>query len=110
VCRIGGARGDERRHRSCLGNAFLEDLPVLRFLVVQQRVHVDRLVLLPDVRVDADRAEERLHAERPRFVGNDRDDEAPDFLVAQQFRQNAHEDHRRGRLAPLRAFVELFPE
>ena len=54
VVGVGGAGGDERRQRARLGDPLFEDLPVLRLLVVEQGVHVDRLVLLADVRVDAD--------------------------------------------------------
>ena len=104
---VRGAGGDERRHRARLGDALFEDLPVLRFLVIEERVHVDRLVELADVGVDADGAEERLHAERARLVRHDRHDELADFLVAQQLRQHPHEHHRRGRLAPLGALEEL---
>jgi hypothetical protein len=64
-------------------------------------VHVDRLVLLADVRVDADRAEQRLHAEGARLVRDDRHDQLADLLVAQQLRQQPHEHHRGRRLAAL---------
>ena len=107
---VGAARGDERGDRARLGDAFLEDLPFLRFLVVEQRVHVDRLVELTDVRVDADLPEERLHAERARLVGDDRHDELADFLVAQHLRQHPHERHRRRRLAAFAALVEFGEE
>ena len=46
VGRVRRAGGDERRHRSRLGDALLEDLPVLGFLVVEQLIAVDRLVEL----------------------------------------------------------------
>ena len=110
VRRVGRAGGDERRHRAGLGDPLFEDLAVLRLLVIEERVHVDRLVLLADVRVDADGAEERLHAERARLVGNDRHDQVADFLVAQQLRQHPHEHHRRRRLAPFGALVELLED
>ena len=110
VRRVGGAGGDERRHRSRFGDPLFEDLAVLGFLVIQERVHVDRLVALADVRVDADGAEERFHAERARLVGDDRHDEVADFLVAQQLRQHPHEHHRRRRLAPFGALVELLED
>ena len=100
---VGGAGGDERRHRPGLGDAFFENLAVGRLLVVEQRVHVDRLVELAGVRVDADLAEERLHAEGARFVGHDRHDQLADLLVAQQLRQQPHEHHRRRGLAVLGA-------
>ena len=86
---VGGAGGDERRHRAGLGDALFENLAVLRFAVVEQRVRVDRLVELADVRIDADLAEQRVHAERARLVGDDRHDALADLLVAQQLRQQA---------------------
>src|SRR5439155_4482701 len=46
VRRIRGPRGDERRHRARLGDAFLEDLAVGRLLVIEERVHVDGLIEL----------------------------------------------------------------
>ena len=107
VRRVGGAGGDERRHRSGLVDPFLENLAVRRFLVIEERVHVDRLVDLAGVRVDADLAEQRLHAEGARFVGHDRHDQVADFLVAQQLRQQPHEHHRRRRLAAVGALVEF---
>src|SRR3974377_612284 len=43
---ITGARGDERSHRASFGNSLFEDLPILGFFVVEQRVHVDGFILL----------------------------------------------------------------
>src|SRR5579864_8097182 len=48
---------DERAHRSRLGNSFLENLTVLRFFVIEQRVHVDRLVVLADAGINSHLAE-----------------------------------------------------
>ena len=53
VRRVRRARGDERRHRSGFGDPFLENLAVLRFVVIEQHVAVDRLVELADARIDA---------------------------------------------------------
>ena len=107
VRRVGGACRDERRHRSGFVDALFENLPVFRFLVIQQRVAVDRLVELAGVRVDADLAEQRFHAEGARFVRHDRHHELADLLVAQQLRQHPHEHHRRRRLAVGGALVEF---
>ena len=65
---------------------------------------------LAGVRVDADLAEQRLHAEGARLVGHDRHDQLADLLVAQQLRQQPHEHHRRRRLAALGAGVELLEQ
>src|SRR5215831_6435045 len=51
--RIGCTGSDERRHRPGFGNTFFEKLAVGRFLIVDQRVTIDRLVQLAHVRVDA---------------------------------------------------------
>ncbi len=107
VRRVRGAGRDERRHRAGLGDALLEDLAVLRFLVVEQLVAVDRVVELPHRRVDAHLAEERLHAEGARLVGDDRHHHLADLLVAQQLGQHPHERHRRRDGAALGAFEEL---
>ena len=104
---VGRARGDERRHRAGFVDALFEDLAVGRFLVVEQRVAIDRLVELAAVRVDADLAEQRFHAEGARFVGDDRHDVLADLLVLQQLRQHLHEHHRRRRRAVAGALVEL---
>ena len=77
-CELAG--GDERGHRSGLGNAFLEDLPVFGLAVIQDGVGIDRLVELAHVRIDAHLAEERFHAEGAGFVGHDGHDVCPMFL------------------------------
>ena len=106
VRRVGRARRDERRHRTGLGDAFFENLPVLRLVVVEQRLAVHRLVKLALGRINPDLAEQRVQAEGARFVGNDRHDLPADRLVAQQHAQQPHERHRRGRFA-CRAFEEV---
>ena len=110
VIGIGGAGGDERAHRSRLGDAFFQNLSVLRLLVIKERVHIDRLIELADARIDTDLAEERFHAESARFVGNDGHDELSNFRIAQQLREHAHEDHRGRSFAALGALVELLKE
>src|ERR1700724_1693617 len=56
VC-VRRSRRNERAHRSGFGNAFFEDLSVLGFFVVEQRVHIDRRVELADARVNSYLAE-----------------------------------------------------
>ena len=82
---VSGAGGDEGSHRAGFGDALFQNLAVLGFLVIQQGVHVDGLVALADAGINARGAEERLHAERARFVGNDGDDELADFRIAAAF-------------------------
>src|SRR5207247_11067029 len=55
-------------------------------------------------------AEQRLHPERPRFVGHDGYDEAPELLVAEQLREHPDEHHRGGCLAAVGALEELLEE
>ena len=102
--------GDERTHRSRFRDPFLQNLPVLSLLVIKERIHIDRLIQLPDTRIDADLPEQRLHPERSRLIRNHRHDKAPHFRVAQQLRQHAHEHHRGRSFAPFGAFVEFFKQ
>ena len=95
---VGRARRDERRHRAGLRDAFLKNLAVLRFVIVEQGLHVHRLILLALERVDADLAKQRVHAERARLVGNDRHDVSANRLVAEQLAENPDKCHRRGGL------------
>ena len=81
---VGRARGDEARHAPRLGDALLENLPVLGLAVVQQLVGIDRLVELARVGVDAALLEERIHTEGPRFVRHDRHDVFADLLVLEE--------------------------
>src|SRR6185295_17426230 len=69
---VSGSSGGERSHRASLGNAFFENLAVLRFFVVHQYVAIDGLIKLAPARVDSAFAEHRFHAERARFVGDNR--------------------------------------
>ena len=110
VRRVRRARGDERRNRPRLRDPFLENLAVLRFVVVEQHVAIDRLVLLPHARIDSHRAEERFHAERPRFVRHDRHDQVADFRILQHLAQHPHERHRRRNVAPAAALQKLLEQ
>ena len=107
VLAIGCAGGDERRHRPGLGDALLQNLPVLCLFVVQQQIGVDRLVQLAGMRVNADLPEHALHAERARFIRDDRNDVLADFLVAAQLRQEPHQAHRGRHLLALAAGEEF---
>ena len=103
---VRGPGGDERRDRAGLGDPLLEDLAVLVLLVEHQLLGVLGLVELADRRVDPDLAEHPLHPERPRLVGDDRDDVAAQLLVAQQRREHPDERHR-GRDLALAGALEL---
>ena len=71
VIDVRGAGGRERRHGAGLGDAFLENLAVLRFLVVEEHFRIVRLVELALAGVDSELAEQRLHAEGAGLVGDD---------------------------------------
>ncbi len=102
--------GNKRAHRTGFGDSFLKNLPVFRFLVIEQRVDVDRLVLLPDARINSHRSKQRLHAKRPRFVGNDRHNQLADFRILQHFAQHSDERHRRRNFPALAAVEELLEQ
>src|SRR6202011_1284262 len=92
---ISRARGDARGHGARLGDALFENLSVLRFLVVEQRIYIDGLVTLADAGINADGAEKRFHAESASFVRNDRHDEFADLRILKHLSKHAHERHRR---------------
>ncbi len=99
-------RRDPRAHRARLVDAFLQHLARLVLAVVHQLIGVLRLVELPHRRVDAELPEHPFHAERARFVGNDRHDVLADRLVAHQRAQHLHERHRRRDLALVAALQQ----
>ena len=90
---IGGSGGDKRADGTGFGDAFLKDLAVFGFLIVEQRVHIHGLVELSHARVDAHLAKQRLHAERASFVRDNGHNQLANLGVAQQFREQAHEHH-----------------
>ena len=104
---IRGARGNERRHRAGFGNSLFQNLPVFRFLVVEQRVHVHGLVPLAHARVDAYRAEQRFHAERACLVGNNGHDQFANFRVLKHLAEHSHKRHRRGNFSALAALEKF---
>jgi hypothetical protein len=65
-------------------SVMLQNLAVLCLLVIKKCVHVDGLVELADVGVDADLPEKRFHSERTRLVRNNRHNQLADFRIAQQ--------------------------
>src|SRR5208282_1960490 len=103
VSGVGGAGGDEGSHRTRFGDAFLENLAVLSFLVVKQRIDVDRFVTLSDAGIDSRRAEERLHAERAGFVRHDGHDNLADLRVLEHLSQHRDIGHGGGNFAALAA-------
>jgi len=110
VARVGGAGGDEAGHRPRLGDALLQDLPVLRLDVGQEVLRVDRLVQLAVRGVDLELGEQRLHAERARLVRDDGDHAVADLLVPHQVAEDPDERHGRGDRLALGAFGELTVE
>ena len=90
VRRVRCRRGDPRAHAARFVDAFLQDLARLVFAVVHHLVLVDRLVQLAFLAEDADLAEQAFHAERTRFVDQDRDDALAQARVLQQRGQGTH--------------------
>ena len=98
---VSGVRGThrgERRARSGLIDALVQDLAVLGFLVRQHELGVDGGIELAVAVVDLQRREPRVHAEGARLVGDDRDDARSDVLVAQKFLEHPHRRHGGGHL------------
>ena len=107
VGRVRGARRGEAAHRPGFGDALLEDLPVDGLAVREHHPRVHRLVALSERRVDLHLAEERVHAEGARLVGDDRDDPVADARIAEQVAQQAGEHHGCRRRARPTAGEEL---
>src|SRR3954447_17372224 len=97
---------DERTDRSGFGDSFFENLTVFRFFVIEQCVHVDRLIELADARINSNLTKQSFHAEGASFVGDDGDDEFSNLWIAQQLRQQSYEDHRSRNFAALGTFVK----
>ena len=106
VVGVAGARRDPRRDRARLADALLEDLALAVLAVVHHLVVIDRLVELALRGVDAELAEQALHAEGARLVRHDRHDARAELRVAQQRGQDAHERHRGRDLAIARALEQ----
>ena len=81
---IGSAGGHKGRHRTGFGNAFLQDLSVLAFVIVEQGLLIHRLIKLALWRINADFAKERIESKRAGFIGNNRHDLAANGLVSCQ--------------------------
>src|SRR5205807_9970343 len=66
---------------------------LLVLAVGHERLRILRRVQLADRGIDADLAEQSLHAEGARFVRHDRHDVATDVLVLEQNGERPHERH-----------------
>ena len=106
VAGVGGGRRDPGTRGARLADPLLEDLPVARLAVEHELVGVLRLVELALVGVDSELAEQPLHAERARLVGDDGYDEAADVRIAGERGEDAHERHRGRHLAPAAALEQ----
>ncbi len=100
---VRGARGGERGHRTGLVDPQVQQLPLLRLLVRQEQVAVDRQVLLPVRGVDLRGREHGVHAEGAGLVRDDRHPALPDLLVAHEVLEQADERHGGGDLLLARA-------
>jgi hypothetical protein len=101
VRRVGRGRRKPGRNGACFGDSLFEDLTVLRFAVIEQLLVILGIVELADRGVDAELAKQRLHAEGPRLIGDDRHDTFADGWILHQLREQLHEGHR-GRLVARR--------
>src|SRR3989441_4068706 len=107
---VGGASGDKGAHGARFGDSLFENLAVLCFLVIEQRVDIHGLVFLPDTGVDAHGAEERFHAEGARLVRHNGHDELADLRILQHLSQHGDESHGGRDLAALAAAEEFREE
>ena len=78
---VGGARRHKRGHRARLGDSLFKNLPVLGFIIEEQRLPIDGLVKLPLRRVDADLAKQRVQAKRAGLIGNNGHDLPAELLL-----------------------------
>lgn len=104
--RVRGANRGERRRRTRLVDALVQDLADLTFLVRQHQFGVHGRVQLAVAVVDLQAREPRVHAERACLVGDDRNNALPDLLVAQQFLERPHRRHGGGDLLVTRALLQ----
>ena len=95
---VRGAGCGQRRGRSGLVDADVEQLPVRGLLVGEEQVAVDRDVVLAVRVVDLRRREERVHAERACLIGDDRHDSVTEVLLPHEVLEHTHEAHRGGDL------------
>ena len=65
--------------------------PYLGFLVIEQGICINRLVVLADVRVDADLPGQCFHPQGSGFIGDDGDDKFADLFITKQFSENSHD-------------------
>ena len=92
------ADSSERRRRSGLVDALVQDLTFWALPVGEHQVGVDRGVELAERVVDLQCREPGVHPERTRLIRDDRHDSATDLFVAQQIFENADQCHRGGDL------------
>ena len=98
---MGGVRradSGKRPHRASLGNALVQNLTVLRFLVGQHQFMVDRSVVLAVRVVDLQRREPGVHAEGAGLIRDDRHEAVLEILIAHQVPENTHRRHSGGNL------------
>ncbi len=90
---VGISSSNKRRHGPRFGDAFFEDLAILGFVVIQKRRAVDRFIELTFGGVDANLAEQGVHAEGARFIRYDWYDPGSDLLITQQAAEKTNETH-----------------
>src|SRR5271165_1605006 len=103
VIGIGRTSRGKRGHGARLGNSLFQDLPVLFLAVIQEHVLIVGLVELSLAGVNADLANNGLHAEGASLVRNDWNDELANLRILHQLPQHADEAHGGGHGAALRS-------
>ena len=99
---------DERADRSGFSDAFFKNLPVFRFFVIQQRVHIDGLIELADAGINSHLTKQSFHTEGASFIWDDGNDQFSNLGIAQQLRQQSYEDHGGRNFAALGTFIKFF--
>jgi hypothetical protein len=104
---VRGTGRNPRGERARLRDAFLQQLTVGSLAVRQQKIVIDRLVLLALAGVNTDLTEQRIHTEGAGLIGNDRHDALADCLVTAQVAQQAGERHGGGHSLRTRPGLHL---
>ena len=87
----------------------MQDLALLRLLVVQQQIGIDSRVVLAVNVEDLRGGEDRVQTERTSLIRNDRHDAVAELLITQQILEQTDERHRRRHLLLTGTSLEHVP-
>src|SRR5579864_3368194 len=104
------ARRRKRRHGAGFSDAFFQNLTVAFLAIIEKHVLIVRSVELALAGVDADLADDGLHAESARFVGDDGHHQLAEVGILHHVAQHADEAHGGGDCASLGAGQRLIEE